>query len=480
MALADVVTSAFSTKRGNVLKLMSGTALAQAVLVISAPLLTRLYGPGDYGVAGIYISIAAVATVVAAWRYELAIPLTRGDADAANLLCLSLGLCVGMGLATGAVVFVLRDQIASVAGMPGFAAWVWLIPGSVTLAGSLRVLGFWSSRRGEFGRVAVSRVAQSVTAIGAQLLGPLRASGFVGLITGQIAGQLAGAGLLAIRIGRADGRLILTNARSLKMIALARRYRLLALSTVPTALLNSASGNLLPIAVSAKFGPAVVGLFLFAQQLLLLPASILTSSVWDVTHAEIGKLPPAQRSAVLARVHQSVCAICAFPVAAVALFGHFSGAVLGSHWSDLERILPAIAVMVFLNAVSNATSYFAAFGYYAAESIANASLLAIRVAALMVGAQTGSAFAAINMYAGASAVAYLGINVFWGVKLGRLGEFLRNLLTNLLIAAAILLPVRALVSDLWVTVLLGTLSGVAYYGRLLWLERRRSPSQPAA
>jgi O-antigen/teichoic acid export membrane protein len=57
----------------------AGSVLGQGLVLASAPLLTRLYTPADFGVLAVYGSIVSLVAVVAALRYELAIALSRHD-----------------------------------------------------------------------------------------------------------------------------------------------------------------------------------------------------------------------------------------------------------------------------------------------------------------------------------------------------------------------------------------------------------------
>src|SRR5690554_2501445 len=79
--------SAFAT---DVLKLVTGTTLAQIIVVLTSPLLTRLYGPEAFGFYALFASITGILGVIACMRYELAIMLPKTDEEAANLLGLSL------------------------------------------------------------------------------------------------------------------------------------------------------------------------------------------------------------------------------------------------------------------------------------------------------------------------------------------------------------------------------------------------------
>ena len=61
----------------NVLTLVTGTTLAQAIPVLISPILTRLYSPEDFGVYAIYFSVLMITSVVATGKYEMAIVLPK-------------------------------------------------------------------------------------------------------------------------------------------------------------------------------------------------------------------------------------------------------------------------------------------------------------------------------------------------------------------------------------------------------------------
>ncbi|MEA2607581.1 MAG: hypothetical protein QOI00_2338, partial [Chloroflexota bacterium] len=74
--------------RGTI-KIVAGTGAAQAISVVAAPVLTRLYSPSDYGIFAVATSLLAVLVSITCLRYEFAIPLPEDDDIAANVLGLS-------------------------------------------------------------------------------------------------------------------------------------------------------------------------------------------------------------------------------------------------------------------------------------------------------------------------------------------------------------------------------------------------------
>jgi O-antigen/teichoic acid export membrane protein len=69
----------------NVLTLMTGTTLAQAIPIAVSPILTRLFSPAEFGVFAVYLAIVSVLAILATGRYELAIMVPKKDRDAAAL-----------------------------------------------------------------------------------------------------------------------------------------------------------------------------------------------------------------------------------------------------------------------------------------------------------------------------------------------------------------------------------------------------------
>jgi len=63
----------------SVLTVASGSVIAQAIGIISMPLITRLFTPTDMGTAASVTAVAGVLGVVAAGRYENAVVLPNAD-----------------------------------------------------------------------------------------------------------------------------------------------------------------------------------------------------------------------------------------------------------------------------------------------------------------------------------------------------------------------------------------------------------------
>ncbi len=82
----------------NSLKLVSGAAIAQAISLLLAPVITRLYSPSDFGTFTFLIALAGGIALIGTFRYEMAIMLPKDDKSAANVMFLSLGIAMAVTL----------------------------------------------------------------------------------------------------------------------------------------------------------------------------------------------------------------------------------------------------------------------------------------------------------------------------------------------------------------------------------------------
>ena len=181
----------------NVFTLTSGTAIAQAIPVVLSPVLSRLYSPEDFGILALFMSVAAVLSVIATGRYELAIMIPENKKDAYNVLAISLLISFVTGILSLILVLLLRKSAVVFFDEPNIGPWFFLIPVVVLFAGIYQSFNYWSTRQKTFKLNAVSRVSQSTTNVITSLGLGIAKAGPAGLIAGYIIGQVF-AGLILV------------------------------------------------------------------------------------------------------------------------------------------------------------------------------------------------------------------------------------------------------------------------------------------
>ena len=97
----------------NVLTLMTGTTIAQAIPIAISPILTRIYTPEDFGLFAIFIAITSIFGSMANGRYELAIMLPTKDEDAINIFALGFIISTFISLVLLLLVVLFHDFFCS-------------------------------------------------------------------------------------------------------------------------------------------------------------------------------------------------------------------------------------------------------------------------------------------------------------------------------------------------------------------------------
>lgn len=399
----------------NVLTVMGGTTLAQAVPVLVSPLLTRLYSPAEFGVMAMYVSLTAIGVVAVTGRYELAILLPARDREAFDLLCLAIGvagvLCVVIVLvALGSLAGSSRPEwLGSRAHALG--AWLLLVPLSIFLMAVSQALGYWANRSRRYKQIASSRVGQSLAMCGAQIAGGFGKAGDAGLIVGYVTGQLAANALLA-RTLLADMRARVSRLNWMRVLAVARRHRRFPTFMVPGHLANTASSQMPVLMLGALYGPGVAGFYALAERVLVLPSSIIGSAIGDVFRQKAAEAYNAQGNCreLFLRTARKLAVVALVPSLVAALAGPWLFAwVFGEYWREAGEITTLLSVMVFCQIVSTPLSQTVLLAnMHRADMIWQFSRLALAFAALYVGHQMAEGYRlAVGLYAASFSALYL-------------------------------------------------------------------------
>lgn len=395
----------------SVLTLMTGTVVAQALPVVSAPLLTRLYTPGEFGVFALFLSVSLVATVLANGRYQMAVNLPRSARDAANLVALCLAVSAGVAAVLLLASWLLAGRVAGWLGNPGVAPWLYLVPASVMAAGTYQALTYWMIRRRQYRRVATSRVVQSVAAVAGNVGLGVAGAGAGGLIAGWVAGQAVGALALCAYLWRRDRRAArLVSAAGVR--GQARRYRRFPLFSMPADLINVSSSQLPVVLLTSAFGAAPAGLFALTQRVFGMPLSLVAGSILDVfkerasrDYRTLGSCRGVYLRCLAGLTVLSLPAFAAIFVLAPSLFA----LVFGPEWREAGEFARVLTPMFLVKFIASPLSYT----YYIAERQREDLLLHVYMgvstaAALVLGARIfGEPRAVLALFSANYALIYL-------------------------------------------------------------------------
>lgn len=264
----------------HVLTLMSGTAIAQAILFLFTPLLTRLFDPSDFGVFALYTAIVSTLGVVAAWKYELAIMLPPQDEDARALVWLSVIATFISSIFVLLLSLILREQLVGWFGTE-LGLILYIIPLGMFFNSLFQVMITYTTRFKEFPRVSASRIVQAASAVGSQsAIGGFRLFP-LGLVWGKLLADASASLVLLyrqLRKGRLPGKRIHFSV----IRRVAREHHQFPRYQSFAALMNSLSQNLPAILLTFYYDPAIAGLYALTARVLSAPTMLIGKSAREV------------------------------------------------------------------------------------------------------------------------------------------------------------------------------------------------------
>ena len=264
----------------NVLTLMTGSTISQAIPIAISPILTRLYTPEDFGLYAIFVAIITIFGTVVSGRYELAIMLPKNDEDAINIFGLGLLITIFMSLITIILVFIFNDSIAYLLNNQEMKYWLYLVPVSVFLTGCHNQLIYFNNRFKNFKGLSNTLILKSSLSTSVQLLCGLIKRGAAGLISGQIFAQLIADISLARIIVK--NKNLLSEINKVKIIEMAQRYINFPKYSILGVLANKLSYQLTNIIISMIYSVSTLGFYSHVQRVLGLPASLIGTSIGRV------------------------------------------------------------------------------------------------------------------------------------------------------------------------------------------------------
>lgn len=332
-----------------------GTAVGHGSVLLALPLLTRIYPPEEFGLFGVFAAIAAVVGLVAALRYEYALPLCAEDDRFAALRRLCVLLSLAVAVATAVACWAL-GRFGGAVGVGGIEPIFWLA-GPCALGASWMQIGTFSALRDQrFAPIAAARAAQGLVAVAAQIALGLSGFGGEGLIIGHSVG-LVFAGTLAL--GATRSRAAVASMREVAAI-----YRSFPLVMSWSAMLN-ALGLQLPVVLMAScFGLGSAGRLLVAQRVLSSITQLVGSSAGQDFYARAAALIRGQEPGLPELVRITTRRLLAFSAVVAALLAPAAwwafGPVLGAEWEAagvfLIALLPAFALQLAVSPVSGVFS----------------------------------------------------------------------------------------------------------------------------
>lgn len=405
----------------DVATLVGGAAVAQAVVLVAMPVLSRLYSPTSFGHFGVFLAIASLVATIGTLRFEAAILLPGEESESAGICRLALvaAACSAGVLMLLASTLPLSDL--STLGVSGLAGWLVGAISCGLFAAVIATGAAWFNRHRSYAWISWSKVSQaSLFVVLAIVLG------LVGFHSGLMAAWLGGTATIGLVVLVALARQT-NRAQPVSMRRAASAHRRAPLFLLPTAVLETATAVLPVFVISAWFGSDQAGQFSLAWRVLVLPAALIGAAVGQVFYQRfvVALRVGGDVRSMLRRTWLLLAAVGVVPTVLIAATGaEIFQRVFGPEWREAGYMASALAPLVLAIFISSPTSSsFIALGLQRWSLLFGLSMLVYRPAVLLIGVQLNSVLIALLLWSAAEVVHVLTYNaVAWRVILRRSGS----------------------------------------------------------
>lgn len=387
-----------------VVALSGGTIGAQLIAIAVSPILTRLYTPDVFGVASVFLGLSTIFSILATWRYEIAIPQADSDTDAADLAALCAGLSLAMFVASAVIVWLFGPEIVAAFHLETLGQLIWLVPFFILVTGFYQLLTYWNYRQHAFSVVSKSLLHKNGWMSVGQVVGCRLEA--LGLLGGQLAGQILATiylfvysrGLFRFDVSREGVR---RNAL---------RFKKYPIFSTWSGVLGGAAWQVPILMFAALFSPVEAGLYSLAYRVVNMPTSLLGNAITSVFLPHAADAHREQQlGGLLTQVHDVLARIglpaaIVMGVVAPVLFS----IVFGHQWHEAGLYVQLLAVMLYANFMYTPIS--TSFGIMDRQDVGlwlHVGLLAVSVASVWAGAVIWhSVLVAVALYSISRAALY--------------------------------------------------------------------------
>lgn len=398
----------------NVLILASGAAFANAITMLFSMVITRIYGPDEYGYLGIFTSMVYLVAPPIALTLPMAIVIAKEHSEAFAVAKLSLVAVTLLSIAIGVCLTLFSEPIFATLNAEPLLPFAWIIPIAVFIAGLFQIAEQWIIRFKKFSVLAKSLTIRSIlVGIAQSLIGLFHPKGVVLVLVYTV-----GMAIQILSIFKSAPKLAFEMSR-IRFLPLMRRYSDFPIYRAPQVMLNSISLSAPTLMFATFFGPAVAGLYAIGYNVLTVPVTLLGKSVGDVFYPEIVERfhKGENVTSVLWRATKTLLLVGVVPFGSITLLGPWVFEILfGSDWGVSGEYAQWISVWLLASLSARpAISAIAIFELQKLFLVYEIVSIALRIGAIYMGVIYGDPLIAVAALSVVNAVLYyilIGVVIF--------------------------------------------------------------------
>jgi len=341
----------------NVTKLVSGTLTGNIIILISMPILSRIYSPVDFGTFQQFISFSSIFLIFGTLSFHSAILLPDSDKEVRALTLISFIVLMIITIIILSFISLLPTSMFDFLNAEEVIQHNYFIPLIVFWTGLQLILENLMLQQKRFMKLSIFRVIRTLLSqVGALLLSIIFLN-FLGLLISYICSFIIVTICILIYL---KFYLRFKDLSFERIRATIRKYKKFPLVDTPSMFINTIS-NEMPIYLLTLFhAPEKIGLYAVAFRLLRAPISILGTSFGEAYFqkgSEIFNRSKEDLTPFFLATLKKLTAIAGLLCLVVFFFSNMLVELyLGPHWIEVATIMKILMVWLFFEFLYNPVS----------------------------------------------------------------------------------------------------------------------------
>lgn len=342
----------------NFVKLMCGAAGAQALNLLTLPILTRMYTVSDFGVQVLYMTIVSILAIVATGRYELAILLPKEDDESFSLVILVLMITIVSCLGIEIISLIGGWWIADILQNEELVSWLPFLPFTIFIQVNYNVWYAWLNRNRAYN--VMSRLAIITTLfnfIPVFVYGVYTNAEAHGLLLNTFTGTLMCCLYMFYYCKR--NNLYTANINIGKIKVVMHRYKSFPRDLIVAGILERGATQLPFWILNTIGGVYITGLYSMVYKIMQVPVSLVGSAMGNVFVQEASALWMKDKNcwAIYWRTIKILTLMGCVPFGILWFSGEFIiPFFLGEKWRDATGYITLLCPMFYMMLISSPLS----------------------------------------------------------------------------------------------------------------------------
>jgi len=348
----------------DILKVFSGTFMAQAITFLVTPLIAKQFGPAEYGIYAGVLAAISILSVLSTGKYELAIMLPDDDLEVKDLMGLSnwINLIVCLLI----VIFIFLCPVKSLNSLLGLKNGTKLlflaIPICSYLLATFQIFNYWLIRKRNYSTLSINKILRSVLfgLLAISLAYISRTALF--LVIALTLSHFFSNVFLRLKVKELNFKpsILLSSEKRSVFLDISKKYSKFPKFILPAELMNVVCAQMPVFVFLWVFSSKDSGYFSFILALLNMPISLFAGAILDVFKEKASKDYRETGSCreIYVNTLKKMVLMSIVPFVLLLIFGEkIIILIFGDQWSASGKFLNILLFMFLLKFISSPLSF---------------------------------------------------------------------------------------------------------------------------